>query len=174
MNRRVRSYKEALRWGRTTDEVVVDPSRCFTRFPPSDDWDPSKPDFYAWDPSKPPHSVPVRIFLLDREESSIDRVVGFLSDHCIILGDYNIYRVPSGEQGWNLIYACVPVPLLVPLSEVPSVGRVRRPPSGDFPQTSTGSESGDSGAGGQDGCGSDLPGTGVEGSSWGAIKSLFR
>ncbi len=172
LNGLVRSYKEALRWGRTTDKVG--PSRCFSRFPTSEDWDPSKPNFYVWDPSKPPHRVPVRITLVDREESSIDRVVGFLADHCVIVGDSSISRVPSGEQGWNRVYACVHIPLLVPLSELPSVARVRRPTQGDFPQTSTGSENGDSGVGGQDGCGSDLPGTGVEGSSWGAIKSLFR
>ncbi|MCY3735780.1 MAG: hypothetical protein OXG13_05230, partial [Gemmatimonadaceae bacterium] len=170
LNGLVRSYKEALRWGRTTDKVG--PSRCFSRFPTSEDWDPSKPNFYVWDPSKPPHRVPVRITLVDREESSIDRVVGFLADHCVIVGDSSISRVPSGEQGWNRVYACVHIPLLVPLSELPSVVRVKRPPR-SFP-ASTGGESGDSNAGGQEGCGSDLPGTGVEVSSWGAIKSLFR
>ncbi len=169
LNRLVMSYKEALRWGRTTHEVVVDPSRCFRRFPTSDDWDPSKPDFFIWDPSKPPHSASVRIKnLLDREESSIDRVVAFLEGYCIIVRDFFISRVPSGEQGWNTVYACVPVPLLVPLSDLPSVARVRMPP-GSFPASSTGSESSDASAGGQEGCGSDLPGTGVEVSSWGAI-----
>ncbi len=177
LNRLVMSYKEALRWGRTTDEI--DPSRCFSRIPISDDWDESKPAFYAWDPSKPPHSVPVRIRLLQTEESidienSIDKVIRFLEGHCITR--VRIGRPSSEDADWvrTTVYACVPVPLLVPLSELPSVARVRRPTQGDFPQTSTGSENGDSGVGGQDGCGSDLPGTGVEGSSWGAIKSLFR
>ena len=178
LNRLVMSYKEALRWGRTTDEV--DPGRCIWPIPISDDWDESKPAFYAWDPSKPPHSVPVRIRLLQTEEnsidieSSIDKVIRFLEDHCITR--VRVGRPSSEDADWvrTTVYACVPVPLLVPLSELPSVARVRRPTQGDFPQTSTGSEIGDSRAGGQDGCGSDLPGTGVEASSWGAIKSLFR
>ena len=171
LNRIVMSYKEALRWGRTTDRV--DPSRCFSRLPISDDWDASKPNFYAWDLSKPPHSVPVRIGLLDREESSIDRVVRFLEDHCITR--VYIFRRSSEDADWvsNTVWACVPIPLLVPLSEVPSVARVRKPLEA-VPQTSTGSEGGVSGVGGQEGCGSDLPGTGVERSSWGAIKSLLR
>ncbi len=169
LNGLVYSYKEALRWGRTTDEI--DPGRCVSRFPTSDDWDPSKPDFYSWDPSKPPHSVPVRI-LLGTEESSIDRAVRFLEDHCITR--VHIGRRSSEDADWvrNTVWACVPIPLLVPLSELPSVARVETILE-SVPATSTGGESGDSGAGGQDGCGSDLPGTGVEASSWGAIKSLF-
>ena len=168
LNGIVYSYKDALRWGRVTDRVVPG-GLCTSRLPVSDDWDPSKPDFYAWDPSKPARSIGVRIYP-DTEEN-LDKILRFLKGYCITRVKIYENRRPSP----SLVWACVPLPLLVPLSERPYVGGLRRPPTGDFPQTSTEAEGGDSGAGGEGGgCGSDVPATGLERAAWGAIKSRLR
>ena len=63
------------------------------------------------------------------------------------LGDHGISSYVSGFS----VYACVPVPLLAPLSELPGVERIEWEPAPHY----------------------DSP-TLLEGASWGAIKDRFK
>ena len=101
-------------------------------------------DFRIWDPSETLPAFSLFVGVRVRESEDVDRVTGYLKDIC-----------PSGVYyafHWALaIEACVPVPLLGPLSELPGVVRVEVMP---VAQT--------------------LSPTLLEGASWGAIKNRSK
>ena len=127
LNSIVEQYEAALEAGRVTSRVGGGP--CYLdEFPV---------DFRNWDPSKPAPSIHVKVTVEEVEAVELVRVL--LEDNGIrYVSDYGVE-------------ACVPVPLLVPLSELPGVHRIALVPP--FESTSP---------------------TLLEGVSWGAVKDRFK
>ena len=137
----VEAYEDALAAGRVTSAVVPVSGGCpWTILPGA---------FLTWDPSKPAPSIYVDIGIYTIE--SVDVVVRFLADHGISIPPRRIWKDEDAYPP-GLIGACVPVPLLVPLSELPGVSsRIRKvyPPVLLAPAV-------------------------IEEESWGAIKNRFK
>ena len=126
LNDLVEAYEDALAAGRVTSTVV--PGNCRDTAPN---------EFRTWDPSKPAPSVRVRI---RTDTRSRDAVARFLEAHGIAARTY-----------YGVLSVCVPVPLLVPLSEQPGVRRMEKviPPVLHTPAV-------------------------IEEESWGTIKNRFK
>ena len=140
LNNLVEAYEDALAAGRVTSAVVPVSGGCPRGISPG--------VFRTWDPSKPAPSVYVRIEVYTTE--SVDAVVRFLEDHGISIPPRRIWKNEDAYPP-GLLWACVPVPLLVPLSEQPGVGKV-----GIIVPASYGSPSV------------------IEEESWGTIKNRFK
>ncbi len=139
LSRLVEAYEDALLAGRVTGTVV--PGKC-------DLYDRPYPgDFRTWDPAQPAPSIYVDIKTDTR--SRVDAVARFLEVHGIAA--YIWKDDPEGAFWYGLLSSCVPVPLLVPLSEQPGVYEV-----GIIIPASYGSPSV------------------IEEESWGAIKHRFK
>ena len=124
----VEEYEAALAAGRVTSTVGGGP--CYLdEFPV---------DFRNWDPSKPAPSVYVEVIV--EEIEAVELVTVLLEDH----------GIPYWARD-HYVQACVPVPLLVPLSELPGVHSIALVPP--FESTSP---------------------TLLEGVSWGAVKDRFK
>ena len=134
LNRFVEAYEAALEAGRVTSMGGRGPCLDPYEFPN---------DFRIWDPSDTWPAFSLYVVVRVRESEDVDRVTCYLKDNGVPSDDYDAYH--------SDIYACVPVPLLGPLSELPGVGRV---------EVVLGSEP-------------DSP-TLLEGASWGAIKDRFK
>ena len=129
LSRTVERYEAALEAGRVTNRVGGGP--CFYV-------DESFVDFSDWDPSKPAPSFYVEVIV--EEIEAVELVTVLLEDHGIP------YWV-----SYHYVQACVPVPLLASLSELPGVRRIEWVPTFE----------------------SDSP-TLLEGVSWGAVKDRFK
>ena len=134
LNHMVYAYRDALARGRVTSGVA--PGPCA--------WEFSSGEFRTWDSSMPAPSIPVRVWTETSED--IDTVSNYLQVHGI--APLNSWKGGSEDAIKGLLSACVPVPLLVSVAELPGVGVVRRH---ILP--------------------SDLP-TGVGSKSWGEVKGF--
>ncbi len=139
LNPLVEAYEDALAAGRVTSNIV--PGNCAMDISPG--------DFPIWDPSKPAPSISVSIKTYTSE--SVDSIARFLEDHGISPRPIRKDEADSKSVIERTLWACVPVPLLGPLSEQPGVLRVEKmvPPVLYTP-------------------------TVVEEESWGTIKNLFK
>ena len=112
LNHIVYAYRDALARGRVTSHVA--PGPCA--------WEFARAEFRTWDISMPAPSIPVNVQTETAED--IDTVSNYLQTH-------GITRVRSWKGGsedaikGRQLLACVPVPLLVSLSELPGVLVVR-------------------------------------------------
>ncbi len=129
LSRTVERYEAALEAGRVTNRVgggpCLDVGEAFV-------------DFSDWDPSKPAPSIYVEVIV--EEIEAVELVTALLEDHGI-----------SYWVSYHYVEACVPVPLLASLSELPGVRRIELVPPFE----------------------SDSP-TLLEGVSWGAVKDRFK
>ncbi len=139
LNRVVEAYEAALEAGRVTSMGGRGP--CYD--------DPSEygsHDSKIWDPSEAWPAFSIDVIVRVRESEDVDRVTGYLKDNGIPSDAYYAFH-------WALrIDACVPVPLLASLSELPGVLTV------EVWLTIDGTDSS----------------TLLEGASWGAIKDRFK
>ena len=140
----VEAYEAALAAGRVTARVV--PGYC-----PSPYSEPAvvPEDMLTWDPSQPAPSLRVRAITLRRE--GVHEVARYLEDHGI---SSRLWEGQSEDGIQGMVWACVPLPLVVPLSEQPAVFSLREVfearPRGDDTITQ------------------------LEPASWGRIKSRFQ
>ncbi len=135
LSRIVESYEAALEAGRVTSRVGGGP--CL------EDDDGYRLDFRDWEPSKPAPSIYLEVIV--EEIEAVDRVTEYLEENGIPSDAYVAFH-------WALaVEACLPVPLLVPLSELPGVRRI----GWVVPFES-------------------LSPTLLEGVSWGAVKDRFK
>ena len=125
----VEQYEAALEAGRVTSRVGGGP--CYLGD------DASFVDFRDWDPSKPAPSIYVEVIV---EVEAVELVRVLLEDHGIR------YYV-----SYHYFEACVPVPLLVPLSELPGVYRIALVPPLESDSATL-----------------------LEGASWGVIKDRLK
>ena len=136
LNRFVFSYKEALAKGRVSSRVV--PSAC--------DWEFVDRDFLLWDSSRPAPSIPVSLQTDTSED--VDTVASYLKDQGHAPERLRTWKGGSEDAIKGQLSACVPISLLVSLSERPGVLMVR-----------LGYRA------------MELPSTGVGRKSWGNLKS---
>ncbi len=133
----VHEYKNALRLGWVTDRVDLE-APCVTALG----------SFPAWDLSKPAPALSLEIYVDPGPQENVDVVVGWLEDHGIT--DFVIHEPRRRYPDSPWVSPCLPLPLVEPLSELPSVALIYWSPY-FYPVPSS-----------------------LGGVSWGAIKHLFR
>ena len=139
LSRTVERYEAALEAGRVTNRVGGGPCLFADEF---------FVDFSDWDPSKPAPSFYVQVRVGKIE--AVERVTVLLEDHGIRCGSFEEWDLPCYVDGGRVV-GCVPLPLLVPLSELPGVDWIALVPP--FESASS---------------------TLLEGVSWGAVKDRLK